>query len=186
MDYWKTNSEEVSPTATSFFFGERRAVLGWGLSFVLYGQSMKSCGTLWDLSLDQRDRSLPDNFWLLKASAPSWAAKFLCTLPWPTYTCTYTELHRKNLEASIQSEMTWHLSGKGIPFSCGVSLVFVQITLQLSVVHFVVEWAKPFARNCYFNFGSRQYTHALTRYWMVPFAFSIFAKWHPSRFRISS
>lgn len=34
---------------------------------------------------------LPDDFWLLKTSVPSWVIEFLCSPPWLMYTCTYTQ-----------------------------------------------------------------------------------------------
>lgn len=52
-------------------------------------------GKVWKLVLQcgvcLRTSPLPGDFWLLKASVPSWVIEFLCTLPWPMYTCTYTQ-----------------------------------------------------------------------------------------------
>lgn len=131
---------------------------------------------------------LPDGFWLLKSSMPNWLVVMVSEHPSVpnVYLYLHTDFYRKNLEAWIWSEMIWHLPGKGISSFHGPSLWCVQIALQLPVSHLAVKWAKPFAFNYHFDFRSRQYTHALIWYWMVNFAFSIFAKWQPLCFRINS
>lgn len=77
------------------------------------------------------------------------------------YGCRLAQVESK---AWIQSEMICYLPGTGLPFSCELALRFVEITLQLSVAHFAAGCPRPFAHNCYFNFRSSQYAHALIQH----------------------